>query len=133
VATHIPQAGRALLDGRQFATIATVQRDGRPQLSVVWVARDGDQVLVSTVEGRQKHRNLLRDRRVSLLVFDAADPYAYLAVSGTAEMTRDGGRELIDELAAKYRGVDRYTGDDGTDNVRVVVRITPTTVVSRPR
>jgi PPOX class probable F420-dependent enzyme len=122
---------KKLLDEKRFATIATVEPDGRPHLSVVWVARDGDDVLVSTVEGRRKHRNLVRDPRATVLVFLDEDPYAYAEVRGTAELTREGGRELIDDLNLKYHGRPRYRGDDGTDHVRVVVRIHPDKVVTR--
>ena len=127
--TAIPEQARPFLDGPEFATLATVNPDGQPQLSVVWVERDGDDVLVSTVAGRQKHRNLVANPRVSLLVYPRANPYSYVEIRGTATMTETGGRELIDRLNDKYTGTGRYTGDDGTDSVRVVVRITPQRVV----
>lgn len=120
---------RAVLDSPEFATVATLLPDGSPHLSVVWVERDGDDVLFSTVVGRRKHRNLLADPRVSLLVYPKDNPYSYVEIRGTITMTEEGGRELIDRLAGKYRGLDRYPFDDGTDNVRVVVRVTPTKVV----
>jgi PPOX class probable F420-dependent enzyme len=126
----LPEAARALLDAANFATIATVEPDGRPQLSVVWVRRDGDDVLVSTIIGRRKHTNLSRDPRATVLVYPADAPYTYVEVRGSVTMTEEGGRALIDELAHKYTGA-RYTGDDGTDNVRVVVRLTPEKVVVR--
>jgi PPOX class probable F420-dependent enzyme len=116
-------AGRALLDGKNFATIATLNPDGSPQTSVVWIKRDGDDLLISTAAGRKKEKNLRRDPRVSVSVFDLAQPYDYLEVRGTARLTEEGGRELIDELSHKYVGTD-YTGD-GPDAVRVVIRITP--------
>jgi len=127
----LPDNAKKLFDEKRFATIGTVEPDGRPHLSVVWVARDGDDVLVSTVEGRRKHRNLVRDPRATVLVFLEEDPYAYVEVRGTAEMTREGGRELIDALNLKYHGKPRYRGDNGTDHVRVVVRIHPDKVVTR--
>ena len=123
--TQIPEKARAWFDAPEFATIATIGPDGQPQLSVVWVRLDGDDVLVSTIESRQKHRNLTRDPRATVLVSPRAHPYQYCEVRGTATMTREGGRELIDEFNDKYHGTGRYPGDDGTDNVRVVVRITP--------
>ena len=58
--TTLSDADTAWFDSTEFATIATIEPDGRPQLSVVWVSRDGDDILVSTVEGRRKHRNLTR-------------------------------------------------------------------------
>ena len=127
----IPPAGRAMLDAPEFATIATIQPDGRPQLSVVWIERDGDDVLVSTIRGRQKFRNIDRDPRVGILVFPKDRPYEYLEIRGTATMTEVGGRELIDRLCTAYTGAARYAGDDGTDNVRVVVRIQADRLVSR--
>ncbi|MEZ5115964.1 MAG: PPOX class F420-dependent oxidoreductase [Candidatus Nanopelagicales bacterium] len=129
--TELPPQARAWIDAPEFATIATVEPDGRPHLSVVWVERDGDDLLVSTVVGRRKHRNLVRDPRATVLVSPREQPYSYVEVRGTASLTEEGGRELIDRLNLKYHGVDRYAGDDGTDNVRVVVRITPDKVVVR--
>ena len=70
----LPPAARALLDGLNFATVATVQPDGSPQTSVVWIRADGDDLLFSTIKGRRKHANLTRDPRVSVLVLDAATP-----------------------------------------------------------
>ncbi|MEI2785087.1 MAG: PPOX class F420-dependent oxidoreductase [Candidatus Nanopelagicales bacterium] len=123
---------KALLDKpKQFATISTIEPDGRPQSSVVWYVRDGDDVLVSTVADRRKHKNMVRDPRVTLLVYDAENPYEYVEIRGRVQMTTEGGRELIDDLARAYMGADRYTMDDGTDNVRVVCRIVAEKVVSR--
>src|SRR6185503_14097095 len=62
---------RRLLDGRHYAVLATLNPDGGPQTSAMWVGRDGDDVLMSTLEGRRKHRNLLRDPRASVTVLDA--------------------------------------------------------------
>ncbi len=130
MSAQLPETAKAWFDSAEFATIATIEPDGRPQLSVIWVSRDGDDLLVSTVAGRRKHRNLERDPRTTVLLFPKDAPYSYVEVRGTASMTLEGGRELIDEHARKYTGAERYTADDGTDNVRVVVRITPDKVVA---
>jgi PPOX class probable F420-dependent enzyme len=119
---------RALLEGTNFATVGTIEPDGRPQLSPVWITHDGDDVLFSTTVGRRKHTNIARDNRVTVSVFDQADPYIYVEVRGTATMTEEGGRELIDAFAKKYRGLDVYPWD-APDTVRVVVRVTPDKVV----
>lgn len=122
----------ALLDKpRQFATVSTIEPDGRPQSSVVWYVRDGDELLMSTVEGRRKHQNLVRDPRATVLVYDADNPYSYVEIRGHVEMTRENGRALIDRFARAYTGAERYTMDDETDNVRVVVRLIPDKVVVR--
>lgn len=126
---HFPEAVLAILDAPEFATLATIQPDGQPQLSVVWFARDGDDLLISTVQGRRKYLNLVADPRATVLVYPKANPYTYVEVRGTVTLTTAGGRELIDRLNAGYTGGDRYTGDDGSDNVRVVVRLTPTKVI----
>lgn len=131
MASELSPAALALLERPEFATIATLEPDGQPQLSVVWVRPDGGDILCSTVIGRRKERNLTRDPRVTVLVCPRDNPYSYLEVRGSATMSEPGGRGLIDELATKYTGADRYTMDDGTDNVRVVVRITPHHVVER--
>lgn len=124
------QAREILDTPQQFAVISTIEPDGRPQSSVVWFEREGEDLLISTVEGRRKHRNLVRDPRVTVLVFDRDQPYRYVEIRGHAQMTAEGGRELIDKFARAYRGEPRYTMDDGTDNVRVVVRVAPDKVVS---
>jgi PPOX class probable F420-dependent enzyme len=70
----LSEATLRLLDGRNYAVLATVNPDGSPQTSAVWVGRDGEDLLFSTVEGRVKHRNMRRDPRVSVTVLDSADP-----------------------------------------------------------
>jgi PPOX class probable F420-dependent enzyme len=124
----LSEKARALFAGNNFATVATIEPDGQPQLSPVWVKHDGDDVLFSTTVGRRKHQNITRDPRVTVCVFDHEDPYTYVEVRGTATMTEEGGRELIDEFAGKYRGLDSYPWDQ-PDTVRVVVRVTPQRVV----
>jgi PPOX class probable F420-dependent enzyme len=130
VPVPLPDVVKSVIDRREFATVATLQPDGAPQLSVVWITRDGDDLLFSTVEGRRKHTNLLRDPRIGVLVYPRDDPYFYIEVRGTASMTRDGGAALIDALAAKYHDEVRFAGDDGTDHVRVVVRVTADKVLT---
>ncbi|MDH6704820.1 PPOX class probable F420-dependent enzyme [Kitasatospora sp. MAA19] len=122
--TQLSDRAKALIDGKSFAVVSTIQPDGSPQSSVVWVERDGEDILFSTVEGRRKHLNLLKDPRISLVVNPPESPYEYLEVRGSATLTTEGGRELINRLAAKYRGEDVYTFD-GPEDVRVIVRLTP--------
>ncbi|HWL36822.1 MAG TPA: PPOX class F420-dependent oxidoreductase [Frankiaceae bacterium] len=124
----LPDKARELLDAPNHVTLATINADGSPQTTVHWVARDGDDVLMSTVKGRRHARNLERDPRVSVLLIAPDDPYSYLEVRGTATLTEEGGRELIDALALKYRGVTPYPWDK-PENVRVVIRVPPEHVV----
>ncbi|WP_432096009.1 PPOX class F420-dependent oxidoreductase [Streptomyces sp. bgisy100] len=122
---------KKLIDSPVFATVGTVQPDGSPQLSVVWVKRDGDDVLFSTTVGRRKEKNLRRDPRVTVLVNPADAPYTYAEIRGTATLTTEGGRELIDALSMKYAGKPYadFNPASGQDAERVVVRITPRKVV----
>ncbi|MFE7169622.1 PPOX class F420-dependent oxidoreductase [Streptomyces sp. NPDC057616] len=119
---------RALLDGRNFAAVATLGPDGAPQNSVVWIKREGDAVLFSSTDGRQKVRNLRRDPRVSLSVFDLADPYTSVEIRGTAEILPDDGKRLPRELSHKYLGIDPPAEKD--DEVRVIIRVVPRKIVS---
>jgi PPOX class probable F420-dependent enzyme len=112
-----------LLDGRNYGVLATVNRDGSPQTSVIWVGRDGTDVLFSTVEGRVKHRNMVRDPRVSVTVIDSADPENYVELRGRVSITPDVGRRLDTQLSWKYDG--RDPGEDRPGAVRVVVRLVP--------
>lgn len=130
--THavIPEVARRLLAAPYFATVATTQPDGSAQQSVIWVKIDGDDVLFSTILGRRKTLNMQRDPRLSLIVFDPENPYAYVEVRGTVSITEEGGDDLIQELSQAYTG-GRYSGDDGTGNVRVVCRVTPAKVITR--
>ncbi|NYI07852.1 PPOX class F420-dependent oxidoreductase [Allostreptomyces psammosilenae] len=114
---------RELLDGRNFATVATLNRDGGPQTSVVWIARDGDTVLFSTTAGRQKARNLARDPRVSLTVYDTENPYHSVDIRGTVELIEDREKSLPRKLSHKYLGEDPPAESD--DVLRLIVRVTP--------
>jgi PPOX class probable F420-dependent enzyme len=93
-----------LLQEPNFATVATLNRDGSPQLSIVWIDWDGEHVLFNTAAGRAKPRNLERDPRVSVLAVDRVDGYRWLAVRGAASLTTEGAHEHIDKLARKYTG-----------------------------
>ncbi|AWK09840.1 TIGR03618 family F420-dependent PPOX class oxidoreductase [Streptomyces spongiicola] len=124
---------KEILDGPVFVDLATIQPDGSPQVSPVWVKRDGDELLISTTLGRRKERNLRRDPRASVVVqpFDA--PYTYAEVRGTVTLTEEGGQELIDELSMKYTGkrYAEFNPEAGEDAPRVVVRLTPRKIVGR--
>ncbi len=118
---------RTLLDGRNFASVATLGPDGAPQNSVVWIKREGDTFLFSSTDGRQKVRNLRRDPRISLSVFDLADPYTSVEIRGTAEILPDDAKRLPHELSHKYLGIDPPAEKD--DEVRLIIRVVPRKVV----
>lgn len=122
----LPAEVRAMFDAPNFVTVATIDRDGRPQLSVVWAKADGDDVLFSTIRGRRKFTNLSRDPRATALVCPADNPYSYAEVRGTVTLTDDPSATLIEELALKYTG--RSFGERPHER-RVIVRIRPDRVV----
>jgi PPOX class probable F420-dependent enzyme len=114
---------RKLLDGRNFATVATLNRDGAPQTSVVWIMRDGDALLFSTTAGRQKARNLARNPRISLTVFDIENPYHSVDISGTVELVEDREKSLPRKLSQKY--LDEDPPPEPEEMLRLIVRVTP--------
>jgi PPOX class probable F420-dependent enzyme len=122
VAISFSEATLKLLEGRNYAVLATVNPDGSPQTSAMWVGRDGDDLLFSTVEGRVKHRNMLRDPRVSVTVLDSADPENYVELRGRVSMSPDIGRAADTRLSWKYDGKDPDPDRPGA--VRVVIRMT---------
>jgi PPOX class probable F420-dependent enzyme len=118
---RLSDAAAGLIDGRNYAVLATVNADGSPQTSVMWIGRDGDDLLFSTVECRRKHRNMVRDPRVSVTVIDSADPENYVELRGLVSMTPDIGRRFDTQLSWKYDGKD--PGEDKPGAIRVIVRV----------
>jgi PPOX class probable F420-dependent enzyme len=126
--TALPELATKLLDDANFVVVATSNTDGSPQTSVMWATYEGDELLLSTIQGRKKETNWLKDPRVSVLILDRENPYSYVEVRGAVSMSTEGGPELIERLSQAYTG-QSYTGDEGTDHVRVVVRVRPSHVV----
>jgi PPOX class probable F420-dependent enzyme len=112
-----------LLRAPSICYLATIMPDGSPQLTQVWVDTDGEHVIINTVKGHQKMRNIERDDRVALTVSDPANPSQYLQVRGRViNWTTDGGAEHIDKLSQKYNG-EPYRWYGGRDQVRVILTI----------
>ena len=122
---EIPASYRDLLDG-QFATLATVGPDGRPQLSEVWFLADGETVRTSLNSSRQKTKNLQANPAVTVFLLDLAMPYRYLEIRGDAELTPDDDYSFADRLGAKY-GADLREHDHPGQS-RVIVTINPTRI-----
>jgi PPOX class probable F420-dependent enzyme len=121
MAISFSDATLRLLDGRNYAVLATVNPDGSPRTSPMWVGRDAGDVLFSTVAGRVKHRNMVRDPRVSVTIPDASDPENYVELRGRVSMIPDPGRRLHIQLSWKYDG--RDPGPDAPGAARVIVRL----------
>jgi PPOX class probable F420-dependent enzyme len=120
---------RTLFDGTNFAVLSTLEPDGAPHSTVVWVKRDGDDLLFALPKSRRKTANLRRDPRVAVVIFDAANPYASVQVQGTASVEDDPDGVLIDELSHKYTG-GPYPGFAGPNPEWATARITADKVFS---
>ncbi len=99
---------REALDQKVYAHLATLMPDGSPQVSVVWVGRDGDKVLFSTATGRVKPRNIEKDPRVALSFTPPDMPFKNYTLRGRVTKTATDGTWLIDQLANKYLGHESY-------------------------
>jgi PPOX class probable F420-dependent enzyme len=129
-AKAIPDSHLDLFKKKAFAHLATVMPGGQPQVTPVWVDYDGHQVVINTAEGRQKDRNLQRDRRVALSIIDPDNPYRYLEVRGqVSERTLKDADAHIDAMAKKYLGKDKYPFRQPGE-VRVIYKIEPEHITS---
>lgn len=112
-----------LIEGKNFAHLATLMADGSPQVTPVWVDREGDLILVNTAEGRVKYWNVKRDPRVALSVYNQQNPYERIVIRGRVmEITNQGADEHIDKMAEKYTGRARYQRQR-SDEKRVLLKI----------
>jgi PPOX class probable F420-dependent enzyme len=115
---------KQFLDNPYVGIVTTVRGDGSLQSTVVWVDREDGNVSFNTAMGRAKPTHLQQNPHVSLLVVDPSDPYTWVSIDGTAELTHDGADAQIDRLAKKYIGKDEYPWRN-PDEQRVSVKITP--------
>lgn len=124
---QLNESVRRLLDEPNVAVLATINADGSPQTSAVWVDRDGEELVISSARGRRKDRNIQRDPRVSLSVFDRNDPEQYAEIRGLATVTEDAGRALAVRMGEKYEGPGggQMFLDLPPEVIRVVIRIAP--------
>jgi PPOX class probable F420-dependent enzyme len=114
-----------LFEGKNFAFLATIRKDGSPQVTPTWVDRDNDIILINTAEGRIKHKNIARDPRVSISLVDEQNPYSMVTISGRViEQTTRGAEEHIDKLAKRYLNTDKYP-NHSPDMKRVILKIKP--------
>ena len=121
----IPASHRDLLDS-SVATLATVGRDGRPQLSAVWFVADGDTVRISLNTSRQKTKNLQANPVCTLFILDLGRPSRYLELRGDAEVTPDPDYEFAARVNAKYQA--NVKDHDRPGESRVVVTVRPVKV-----
>jgi PPOX class probable F420-dependent enzyme len=105
--------------------------DGSPQVTPIWFDYTDGKIRVNTAKGRVKARNMEKGVRVALSIIDPADPYRYIQIrSEVANVTEQGGRAHLDNLAKKYLGKDEYPWHK-PDQVRVIYEIEPKTAQAR--
>lgn len=103
--------------------IATIMADGSPQLTQTWVDTDGEYVVINTVEGFLKLRNIARDPRVAVAIDDPENRFRYKQIRGhVVSTTTEGGAEHIEALSHKYLG-QPYAWHGGRDQTRVIMKI----------
>lgn len=106
---ELPEELKATVDGKDFAHLTTLDPDGMPQASAMWIMRDGDQIVFNTAEGRRKWRNMTNDPRVAVSISPAGEPYKNWSIQGrVVEMRTSDGVDVIDRLAQKYLGTETY-------------------------
>ena len=112
-------------ESKSFIHLATINKDGSPQVSPVWVDFDGAYVIVNSQQKRRKVRNVRRDPRVALSVTDPENSYHYIEIRGrVVDVTPEGAAAHIDRMAKKYMGLDQYPYNQPGD-VRVIIKIEP--------
>ena len=121
----IPEKYLDLFEKKAFAQLATLMPDGSPQVTTVWVDYDGRHILINTVKGHVKDKNMRRDPRVGLDLLDPENPYRHLSVHGrVVDITELGADAHIDKMAKKYLGKDTYPRRTAGE-LRVIYRIEP--------
>ena len=125
---RLTEKASELIEGQNFAHLATLMADGSPQVTPVWIDRDGEIIRVNTAKGRVKLRNVLRDPRVAISIANQGDPYDRVVIRGrVVEVTEGGAADHIDQLSRKYTGAD-FQKPPGQR--RVIIKIRPEHVTS---
>jgi PPOX class probable F420-dependent enzyme len=122
MATPLSNAARALVQRPVIANVATVDGDGRPQVTPVWIDLDGDDLVFNTAKGRVKAANLEKNPHVALSIVDPENPMNVVVVRGSVEGTEEGADAHIDSLAKKYLNLDTYPLRQPGE-VRVIYRV----------
>ncbi len=113
---------------KAFGFLATLMKDGSPQLTPIWFNTDGTYILINSARGRVKDKNMHRDQRVAMVIIDPNDSYRYIQIRGKiVEITTQGAREHIDQLSKKYTGRDKYASGSAGE-IRVTYKILPLSI-----
>ena len=126
----IPEDFQDILDKKTLVHLATTGRDGSPQVSPVWVDREGDTIIINSAKGRVKDRNMRGHAQVALSATDPDNPYRALMIQGrVVKITEEGADAHIDKMAKKYLGLDVYPNRT-PDEVRVLYYIEPESIAT---
>ena len=130
MAEELPDDLKAAIDGPTFAHLTTLDPDGSPQSTAMWITRESDQIVFNTAQGRRKWRNLNRDPRVAISISSPDEPYRNWSIQGrVVEMRTSDGVAVIDRLAEKYLGEPKYPWLT-PGMVRVTVIVEPTRIAA---
>ena len=122
MAIALPQSVKKLLQDKAYGHVVTFNAQGKPQMTMVWMDVDGDEVTFNTAEGRAKTDNLRRDPRIMVSVQDPNERQLYAVIHGKARITDVGADAQIDKLAKRFLGADKYPYRQPGEK-RVTVRI----------
>lgn len=123
------QKALRLIEGKNFAYLATLLPDGSPHVTPVWVDHEGDIVLVNTAMGRVKQKNAAKAPRVSIAVADQNNMYDRVVIQGRIIVqTQEGAEAHIDKMANKYTGAKKYERSSPTEK-RVIIKIEPIRII----
>lgn len=130
MAEKIPEIVKELCAKPVFAHLATIDRDGGPQVTPVWIDFDGSLIWINTAKDRVKDRNMRRDKRIAISILDPDNAYRHVAIRGeVVEITENGADAHIDRMAKKYLGKDRYPFRSSGE-VRVIFKVRPVKVAT---
>jgi PPOX class probable F420-dependent enzyme len=124
---NVPASHQDLLtdEKKALAYLATIMKDGSPQVTPVWFNTDGTRILINTAEGRVKDRNMRARPQVAVCIADPGNLYRYLQIRGRiTEVTAQGADDHINALSKKYTGNPQYQSRRQGEN-RVTYKITP--------
>ena len=107
MAIALPQPVKKIMQDKAYGHVITFNANGTPQVTMVWMDAEGDEVLFNTADGRLKPENLRRDPRIIIAVQDRNDPQSHLVFHGKATVTEAGADDHIDKLARRFLGAER--------------------------
>jgi len=128
---EMPESARAVVESGRLAHLVTVNADGSPHVTIVWVGLEGDEIVIGKLMVDQKIRNISRDPRVSLSIEAEGDQYGmqhYLVVEGEARVEEGGGPALLKALAQRYIGPGTEFPPMPNPPEGYIIRITPNRV-----